>query len=152
MSVATLPIVTNPVIGRWLTWHRASRMRDQTQELQVRSLGTLTLISLRDDASAKQQRKRLLRTVSEIPVTQRSIVLDVSGIEDHDLGLHELIELVIALAARRHFGIVLAGVSNAKLAQLDLTRILNLVSCYQRTGDAIQALLCQRSSSEINSA
>lgn len=144
MSLVMPPLVAKPAIGRWLSRRRSIRLREQAAELPVRPLGEITLISLRADFDARQQRRMLLRAVAEIPVTQRFIILDVAGIDDHDFGLHMLLEQAIALSARRHFGIVLAGVTPAKLVQLDMTRLLNLVTCYQRTGDALQALLCQR--------
>jgi hypothetical protein len=106
--------------------------------LTQHQLGTLTLVSLRSDLSAAQQRKQLARLIRELPLNQQKLILDISALPDSDARLSQWLEFALSLATRCRLELVLAGVSKPKLAYLELTRLSNLVPCYVSAGEAIR--------------
>ena len=111
----------------------------------LESLAAVTIIRMAKGASAARQKRGIIRLFRGIPAHRNHVVLDVSALDDHDMGLPQLISDVLAEARRCRLNVVIGEVSVRQELLLEMTRISQIVQCFDHNSEAIRACLQVRS-------
>lgn len=134
----TIPPQTTSKPNRSFGW---LSKRSFCKDLLVQEFRGLSVVKLRSDLPALQQRKMVLRAVRHAPVTQSRLVVDISALPEDSLALATLIADAANEAARSRLSLGLSGVSPTTLALLELTGMSKMVRCFGTSGEAITAYM-----------
>ena len=105
----------------------------------------VTILTLNANAPTSKSCRALLRILKQIPMDRRHIVLDVSAMEDDDPGLPALVSKFTSTAQQCRLNACVAGLSPAKEAYFELTRVNQFVTCFQGRDEALCQLLMSSS-------